>query len=157
MIELQNKDIIARETITVQYTTCSNEYMKDHIFELKREIWRNHRPSQFYTQLKVYMTDIFFYLSQCTDMYNKEKFSIAILAEKIDSHVSSPCFDVPKTWNFTSGGIQNCETKKRRPGIIVTSFQDFKIRQKTDFSVTFLLWANRFTEKWYNSALFIRK
>ena len=38
MIELQIKDIIARETITVQFTTYSNEYMKDHIFELKREI-----------------------------------------------------------------------------------------------------------------------
>ena len=29
-----------------------------------------------------------------------------------------------------SGGLQNCETKNRRLGTIVTSFQDFKLREK---------------------------
>ena len=29
--------------------------------------------------------------------------------------------------------------------------------RKTDFSVIFLLWANQFAKKWYNSALFMRK
>ena len=37
MIELQNKDIIARVTMTVQYTTYSREYMKD------QTIWTTER------------------------------------------------------------------------------------------------------------------
>ena len=47
-----------------------------------------------------------------------------------DSDFPSPCFDVPKASNFTSGGVQNRETKNRRLGTIVTSFQDFKLREK---------------------------
>ena len=43
---------------------------------------------------------------------------------------SSTCFDVAKTWNFTSSGVQNRETKNRRRGMIVTSFQDFKLHGK---------------------------
>ena len=53
--------------------------------------------------------------------------SIAIF---IYSDFPSPCFDVPKASNFTSGGVQNRETKNRRLGMIVTSFQDFKLREK---------------------------
>ena len=56
---------------------------------------------------------------QCTDKYSKNNF---------DSDSPSPCFDVPKPSNFTSGGVQNRETKNRRLGTIVTSFQDFKLR-----------------------------
>ena len=48
------------------------------------------------------------------------------------SDFPSPCFDVPNTSNFTSGGVQNRETRNRRLGTIVTSFQDSK------------LWKNRF-------------
>ena len=44
-----------------------------------------------------------------------------------DSDFPSSCFDVPKATNFTSGGVQNRETKNRRLGAIVTSFQDFKL------------------------------
>ena len=33
-------------------------------------------------------------------------------------------------WNFTSGVVQNRKTKNRRLGMIVTSFQDFKLRGK---------------------------
>ena len=47
-----------------------------------------------------------------------------------------PCFDIPKTWNFTSGGEQNCKAKNRRLGMIVRSFQDFKLRKK-QISLTF--------------------
>ena len=50
-----------------------------------------------------------------------------------DSDFPSPCFDVPKTSNFTSGGVQNRETKSRRLRMIVTSFQDFKLREKQIF------------------------
>ena len=53
---------------------------------------------------------------QCTDMYSKD--------------FPSPCFDVPKASNFTSGGLQNRETKNRTLGMIVTSFQDYKFREK---------------------------
>ena len=37
---------------------------------------------------------------------------------------------VPKTWNFIFGGVQSGETKNRRLGIFVTSFQDFKFQGK---------------------------
>ena len=36
------------------------------------------------------------------------------------SDFPSPCFDVPKTWNFISGGVQTRETKNRWLGTIVT-------------------------------------
>ena len=40
------------------------------------------------------------------------------------------CFDVPKASNFTSGGVQNRETKDGGLGTIVTSIQDSKPREK---------------------------
>ena len=52
-------------------------------------------------------------------------------AKKIfDSDFPSPCFDVPKASNFTSGGVQNRDTKNRRLETIVTSIQDSKPREK---------------------------
>ena len=51
-----------------------------------------------------------------------KKFSVAIFL--------SPCFDVPKASNFTSGGVQNRDIKNRRLGTIVTSIQDSKPREK---------------------------
>ena len=55
-------------------------------------------------------------------MHSKEK--------NCGSNFPSPCFDVPKSSNFTSGGVQSRETKNRRLGMIVTSIQDFKLREK---------------------------
>ena len=63
-----------------------------------------------------------------------------------DNDFPSPCFNVPKASNFTSSGVQNRKTKNGRLGMIVT-----------DYSVIFLLWANKFAKKLYKSALFIRK
>ena len=80
-------------------------------------------------------------------MHSKEQFSIAISLPR-----------VPKASNFISGGVQNRETKNRTLGMIVTSFQDFKLRKKKpDFSVILLLWANQFAKKWHNSEFFITK
>ena len=45
-------------------------------------------------------------------------------------------YDAPKVSNFTSGGVQNRETKNRALGTIVTAIQDFS--RKTHFSVIFL-------------------
>ena len=65
---------------------------------------------------------------QCThDKYSKKIF---------DSDSPFPCFDAPKESKFTSGGVQNRETNNRRPGTIMTSFQDFKLREK-QISLTF--------------------
>ena len=50
--------------------------------------------------------------------------------KNLDSDFPPPCFHVPKATNFTSGGVQNRETKTRRLGTIVTSFQDSKLREK---------------------------
>ena len=47
-----------------------------------------------------------------------------------DSDFPSLCFDVPKASNFTSGGVQNRDTKNRRLGMIVTSIQDSKPDEK---------------------------
>ena len=75
------------------------------------------------------MTDFFLFSPQCTDKYIKTIYLIVI-------NFSSPCFDVPKTWNFTSSGVQNRETKDRRLGMIVTSFHRSGLRdsRKTNFS-----------------------
>ena len=59
---------------------------------------------------------------QCADKCSKKNF--------FDSDFPSPCFDVPKASNFTSGGVQNHDTKNRRLGTIVTSIQDSKPREK---------------------------
>ena len=70
---------------------------------------------------------IFFYFicsiksPQCTDKYSKKQ---------IDRDFPSLCFDVPKASNFTSGGVQNRETKNKSLGTILTSFQDSKPREK---------------------------
>ena len=37
--------------------------------------------------------------------------------------------------------------------MIVTPFQDFKLREKQISPVIFLLWANQFAKKWYNCGL----
>ena len=58
---------------------------------------------------------------QCADKCRKNFF---------DSDFPSPCFDVPKASNFTSGRVQNRDTKNRRLGTIVTSIQDSKPREK---------------------------
>ena len=88
---------------------------------------------------------------QCADECSKTIF--------FDSDFPSPCFDVPKASNFTSGGVQNGDTKKQETG----TGNDFDVNlglqasRKTDFSVIFLLWANQFAKEWYNSALFMSK
>ena len=57
----------------------------------------------------------------CTDKYNENFFRYRF---------SFQCFDVPKATNFTSDGVQNRETKNRRLGTIVMSFQDSQPREK---------------------------
>ena len=54
----------------------------------------------------------------CPNKYSKKVF--------FHSDFPFPCFDVPKASNFTSGGVQNRDTKNRRLGTIVTSIQDSK-------------------------------
>ena len=89
-----------------------------NISKKRQEIWVGSRTVWCRSQLvKVYVTD-FFVCSikspQCTDKYSKKN---------LDS-------DFPSLSNFTSGGVQNRETKNRRLGTIVTSFQDSKPREK---------------------------
>ena len=76
---------------------------------------------------KVYMTDIFLFAR-----LNLSNVLISTAKKIFDSYFPSPCFDVhvPKASNFTSCGAQNSESKNRRLGTIVTSFQDFKFREK---------------------------
>ena len=71
------------------------------------------------------MTD--FFLFACLDLPN---ILISKAKKFFDSVFPSSCFEVLKASNFTSGGVQNHETKNRRLGTIVTSFQDFKLREK---------------------------
>ena len=70
---------------------------------------------------------------QCADKYSKKNFFF--------SHSDFPfwCFDVPKASNFTSGAVQNRETKNRGLGTIVTSIQDSKPRKKNRFLRRFII------------------
>ena len=77
---------------------------------------------------------------QCTDK-NSKKNSIAIflLRESVKFHFR---------WG-TKPRDQNQETDDVISGL--------EASRKTDFSVIFILWANKFVKKWRKSALFIRK
>ena len=71
------------------------------------------------------MTDFFLFAR-----LNLPNVLISVAKIFFDSNFPSPCFDVPKASNFTFGGVQNRETKNRRLGTIMTSFQDSKPREK---------------------------
>ena len=83
--------------------------------------------------LKVYMTDFFFFFAR---LNLSGVLMISITKKNFDSDFPFPCFDVLKESNVTSGGVQNHETKNRRLGTIMTSFQDFKLPEK-QISLTF--------------------
>ena len=74
----------------------------------------------------MYMTDFLSFAR-----LNLPNVLISVAKKKfLDSDFPSPCFDAPKASNFTSGGVQNRETKNRRLRTIVTSIQDSKPREK---------------------------
>ena len=64
---------------------------------------------------------------------------ISVAKKFFDSDFLSPCFDAPKASNFTTGGVQNRDTKNRRLGTIVTSIQDSKDHEKNRFLSHFLI------------------
>ena len=75
--------------------------------------------------LKCMWQNFFYLLDQISPMYlyvQQKSF--------FHSDFPLPCVDVPKASNFTSGGVQNRETKNRGLGMIVTSIQDSKPREK---------------------------
>ena len=61
------------------------------------------------------MTDFFLFAQ-----LNLPNVLISVAKKFFDSDFPSPCFDVPKASNFTSGEVQNRDTKNRRLGTIVT-------------------------------------
>ena len=75
--------------------------------------------------LKVYMTDFLLFAQ-----LNLPNVLISVAEIFFNSDFPSLCFDVPKASNFTSGGVQNRDTKNRRLGTIATSIQDSKPREK---------------------------
>ena len=110
------------------------------------------------------MYDRFFCI--CSINFHNVLTSDITTAEKInfDSDFPSPCFDISKTWDFTSSGVQNRETKTRRQGMIVMSFQDSNLCEKQisqSFSYCELLNLPRNSTKVHYklawTALFIRK
>ena len=62
------------------------------------------------------MTDFFLFAR-----LNLPNVLISVAKKFFDSDFPYPCFLVPKASNFTSGGVQNRDTKNRRLGTIVTS------------------------------------
>ena len=74
---------------------------------------------------KVYMTDFFLFAR-----LNLPNVLIGVAKKIFHSDFPFPCFNVPKVSNFTSGGVQNRDTKNRTLGTIVTSIQDSKPREK---------------------------
>ena len=93
-------------------SSCKTFHMKTSLICMKED-------------LKVYMTYIFLFAR-----LNLPNMLISIAKKIFDSDFPSPCFDVPKSSNFTSGGVQTRDTKNRRLGTIVTSIQDSKPREK---------------------------
>ena len=83
--------------------------------------------------LKVYMTD-FFLLAR---LYLPNVL-ISVAKNFFDSDFPSLCFDVPKASNFTSGGVQNRDTKQET-GNDCDVNSGPQASRKTDFSVIFLL------------------
>ena len=67
----------------------------------------------------MFITDFFLFAR-----LNLPNVLISVAKNFFNSDFPSPCFDVPKASNFTSGGVQNRDTKNRRQGSIVTSIQD---------------------------------
>ena len=54
-------------------------------------------------------------------------------------------------------GYKTARPKKQETGNDCDVLSGLQASRKTDFSVIFLSWANQCANKWYNSALFIRK
>ena len=71
------------------------------------------------------MTDFFLFAR-----LNLPNLLISVAKKFFGRDFPSPCFDVPKASNLTSGRIQNRDTKNRRLGTIVTSIQDSKPREE---------------------------
>ena len=79
------------------------------------------------------------------------------VAKFFDSDFPSSCFDVPKASNFTSGGVQNCDTKNRRLGTIVTSISGKNTSQSFSYcelinllrngTIVRCLWENKKTSE----------
>ena len=112
--------ILSTEVLEWEKTPKQNTFRRIHHSS------RTSRQNLCTEIIKVYMTDFFICSIKsphCTDMYRKEKFSIAIFLPRVLS-------------NFTSGGVQNCGAKNKRLGTIVTSFQDSKLCKK-QISLTF--------------------
>ena len=93
--------------------------------------------------LSVWFSELFWALHWCSDYQVCEikiiwqiVFICSIKSQCTDKNISIAIFDAPKTWNVTSGGVQNRETKNRRLGMIVTSFPD-EVSGKSDFSDIF--------------------
>ena len=91
-------------------------------------------PSLVKTSLKVYITDFFLFAR-----LNLPNVLISVAKNFFVSDFPSPCFDVPKALNFTSGGVQNRDTKKRETGNDCDVNSGLQALRKTDFSVIFLL------------------
>ena len=62
---------------------------------------------------------------------------ISIAKKFFDSDFLSPCFDVPKASNFTSGGLKNCETNQET-GNDCDVISGLQASRKTDLSDIFL-------------------
>ena len=81
-------------------------------------------------------------------MYSNEKIAIAIFLPRVlmyqKRQISLPVCTKPRGQKQDTGN--DCD--------VISGPQALR---KTDFSVIFLLWANQFVKKWYNSALLIRK
>ena len=63
------------------------------------------------------------------------------------------CFNLSKTWKFSTDGLQNHTRENRRLGMIVTSFQDILCRSR-QISYSFLSWQHcYYAKKWYKRVL----
>ena len=107
-----------------------------HYKDMGKRAFRVPRFSSHKVKVYVYMTDIFFICS-IKSPYVLIRTCIAKIL--VNGDFPALCFDLSKTWNFTSSRVQNHETKNRRLGMVVTSFQNFNFCGK---QISQLLFSN---------------
>ena len=130
---MKRKRLIVKLRKTSRETKLSNRRKKPRRFSNPVRYWDRFKYS---AMLKVYMTDFFLFAR-----LNLPNVLICVTKSFFHSDFPFPCFDVPKASNFTSGEVQNRQTKNRRLGTIATSIQDSKPHEK-QISPTFYFLIN---------------
>jgi len=98
------------------------------------------------------MTDFFLFA-----WLNLPNVQVSIAKNFFDSEFSFPMFGCAKSVKFHFRWGTKPRDQKQETGNDCDIISGLQAPRKTDFSDIFLLWANQFAKKWYNSALLRKK